>query len=52
MNFGVVPIVVLPFSISEKVKYFVELDAPMFINATPDKTKGSIGLLFQTGFAF
>lgn len=51
-NLGVVPIVVLPFSISSKVKYFVELDVPMFINAVPDKTTESVGLQFQTGFAF
>lgn len=51
-NFGVVPIVVLPFKISKKVSYFLELDTPMFINTSPDKTTESIGLLFQTGFAF
>lgn len=51
-NFGIVPIVVLPFTVSEKLKYFLELDAPTFINTSPDKTRGSVGLLFQTGFAF
>lgn len=51
-NVGVVPIVVLPFEISKKVKYFLELDVPMFIHAAPGKTTESVGLLFQTGFAF
>jgi hypothetical protein len=52
MNFGLVPIVVLPFSVSEKVKYFLELDVPTFITAGTDKTRGSVGLQLQTGFAF
>jgi hypothetical protein len=64
LNFGIVPIVVVPFKISSKVSYFVELDLPVFVTAvagtpataatpaTGSRVLGSLTFLFQTGFAF
>lgn len=64
MNFGIVPIVVVPFTVTKKLSYFLELDLPVFITAvagtpttptTPavaSRTVGSMTILLQTGFAF
>jgi hypothetical protein len=64
LNFGVVPIVVVPFSVSKKLSYFVELDLPVFVFAyagvpatalTPavdSRVVGNLTILLQTGFAF
>jgi hypothetical protein len=64
LNFGLVPIVVVPFKISKRVSYFLELDLPVFITGqaavpatvtTPGSSShviGSLTILLQTGFAF
>jgi hypothetical protein len=64
LNFGLVPIVVVPFKISSKLSYFLELDLPVFVTATAgvpataltpatsDRVMGSLTILLQTGFAF
>src|SRR3954470_12829938 len=58
LNFGLVPIGVVPFKISKRVSYFLELDLPVFITAvagtatTPSRVIGSLTILLQTGFAF
>ena len=64
LNFGLVPIVVVPFKISSKLSYFLELDLPVFVTAragapataltaaTSDRVIGSLTILLQTGFAF
>ena len=64
LNFGIVPIVVVPFSIHKKLSYFLELDLPVFVLAyagvpatalTPavdSRVVGSLTILLQTGFAF
>ena len=52
LNFGLVPIVVVPFAITKRLSYFVELDLPVFVFATPERTVGNLTILPQTGFAF
>ena len=64
LNFGIVPIVVVPFKLSARVSYFLELDLPVFVSAlaatpstlvasaTQDRVIGSLTILLQTGFAF
>jgi len=64
LNFGVVPIVVVPYKITRKLSYFLELDLPVFVSAIPgtpataltpatdSRVIGSLTILFQTGFAF
>lgn len=64
LNFGIVPIVVVPFAINKKLSYFLELDLPVFVHAyagvpatalTPavdSRVVGSLTILLQTGFAF
>jgi hypothetical protein len=64
LNFGIVPIIVVPFKVTPKVSYFIELDLPVFVSAsaaspatavasaTQDRVLGSLTILFQTGFAF
>jgi hypothetical protein len=64
MNYGIVPIVVVPFKVTKKVSYFLELDLPVFIVAkagvaatatTPaqdSRVIGSLTILLQSGFAF
>lgn len=64
LNFGVVPIAVVPFKISRRVSYFLELDLPVFVTATAGapatattpatdaRVVGSLTILPQTGFAF
>jgi len=60
LNFGIVPIVVVPFKISSKASYFLELDLPVFVTwrtadppAIPkERVIGSLTILLQTGFAF
>ncbi|MCB9698809.1 MAG: hypothetical protein H6738_18655 [Alphaproteobacteria bacterium] len=51
-NLGLVPIVVKPFSINDKVAYFVEMDVPIFVRDIGDTMQPSVSLLFQTGFGF
>jgi hypothetical protein len=60
-NFALVPIVVVPFKISDKLSYFLELDLPVtiaFLTAKPsvpgsvDRVTGELTMLLQTGFAF
>jgi hypothetical protein len=54
-NFGLVPIVVVPFKISKRVSSFLEFDLPIFIFGGKDALSAatpSITPLFQTGFAF
>ena len=64
LNFGLVPIVVVPFKITKKLSYFLELDLPVFVTAKagapataltpaePSRVIGSLTLQLQTGFAF
>ena len=64
LNFGLVPIVVVPFAVSKKVSYFLELDLPVFVTATAgvpataltqgveSRVIGSLTILLQTGFSF
>lgn len=65
LNFGLVPIIVVPFKITSKLSYFLELDLPVFVSAiagvpptalspagTSDRVIGSLTILLQTGFAF
>jgi hypothetical protein len=64
LNFGMVPIVVVPFAITKRLSYFLELDLPVFVLATAGKAAtaitpavdsqviGSLTILLQTGFAF
>jgi len=51
-NFGLVPIIVVPFKISPSLSYFVEGDVPMFLRDRGNSLGASIGLQFQTGIAF
>jgi hypothetical protein len=51
-NVGLVPIFVLPFKISDKAVYFVELDVPLFLRDDGAKMRGSATILFQSGFGF
>lgn len=51
-NIGVVPIVVVPFKISDKLSYFVEADVPMFLRDDGKEMRPSATLLFQTGVGF
>ncbi|MGZ3425362.1 MAG: hypothetical protein ACXVCV_01880 [Polyangia bacterium] len=64
LNFGIVPIVVVPFKINKKLSYFLELDLPVFVfgyagvpataltPAVDSRVIGSLTILLQTGFAF
>lgn len=64
LNFGIVPIVVVPFKVTKRLSYFLELDLPVFVMATPgvpataltaatdSRVIGSLTILLQTGFAF
>jgi hypothetical protein len=52
LNFGIVPIVVVPFKVTRRLSYFLELDLPVFVFADPTRTVGSLTILLQTGFAF
>jgi hypothetical protein len=51
-NIGLVPIVVVPFRISEKLSYFVEADVPLFLRDDGKEMRPSATLLFQTGVGF
>ena len=56
VNFGLVPILVAPFRISNAVSYFVELDLPIFVRDSTDglnhNLRPSATVQLQTGFAF
>ncbi len=64
LNFGLVPIVVVPFKVTKRLSYFLELDLPVFVSAsagtpataltpaTDSRVIGSLTILLQTGFAF
>jgi hypothetical protein len=52
LNFGLVPIVVVPVAINKHLSYFLELDLPVFVFATPTRTIANLTILPQTGFAF
>jgi hypothetical protein len=64
LNFGIVPIVVVPFKINKKLSYFLELDLPVFVfgyagvpataltPAVESRVIGNLTILLQTGFAF
>lgn len=61
-NVGLVPIIVIPFKISDKISYFIEGDLPLFLRDTvvagapgaPPTTEmqPSATFLFQTGVGF
>ncbi|WP_426734856.1 hypothetical protein [Myxococcus faecalis] len=51
-NLGVVPIVVKPFPITEHLKWFLELDLPLFFTGAPGDSGISFGPQIQTGIAF
>ncbi len=50
-NFGVVPIAVLPFALTDKFTYFVELDLPLFFRDA-NGVQASVTAQLQTGVAF
>jgi hypothetical protein len=64
MNYGLIPILVVPFKVSRVLSYFLELDLPVFVTAiagtpataaspaTDSRAIGSFGLQLQTGFSF
>ena len=57
LNFGIVPIVVVPFAINKRLSYFLELDLPCLRPRRRGMrrrraTVGSMTILLQTGFAF
>jgi hypothetical protein len=53
LNYGLVPIVVKAFKITDKVSYFLEYDLPFFVSAVPGKTTVSFTpCQIQTGFGF
>ena len=51
-NIGLVPIVVVPFKVSDQFSYFVEADVPLFARDNGRAAVFSATLQFQTGFAF
>jgi hypothetical protein len=51
-NIGVVPIVVVPFKVSEHVSYFLEADVPLFLRDAGTAMQPSATLLLQTGLSF
>lgn len=51
-NVGVVPIVVVPFKVSEHLSYFVEGDLPLFLRDSGTSMQPSATLLLQTGVSF
>jgi len=51
-NIGVVPIIVVPFKVSDAVSYFVEADVPLFLRDTGTAASPSATLLIQTGVSF
>ncbi len=51
-NSGIVPIFVVPFKVSQRAVYFVEIDVPLFLRDGGRKPEGSATLLLQTGFGF
>jgi hypothetical protein len=51
-NVGLVPIVVVPFKISDVLSYFVELDVPLFLRDNGTEMRASATVLLQSGMAF
>lgn len=51
-NIGLVPIVVVPFKVSEHLNYFVEADVPLFLRDSGTSMQPSATLLLQTGVSF
>ncbi|RKG72196.1 hypothetical protein, partial [Corallococcus terminator] len=51
-NLGLVPIINKGFPITERLKWFVELDLPFFFTGTPGDGGVSFTPLVQTGIAF
>ena len=51
-NFGLVPIVVVPFKISKQFSYFIEGDVPLFLRDDGTKIQPSASFQFQTGIGF
>ena len=51
-NVGVVPIVVVPFKVSDHVSYFIEADVPLFLRDAGKSMQPSATLLLQTGVSF
>jgi len=51
-NVGIVPIVVVPFKVSEHLSYFVEADVPLFLRDSGTSMQPSATLLLQTGVSF
>ncbi len=51
-NIGVVPIVVVPFKVSEQLSYFIEGDLPLFLRDSGTSMQPSATLLLQTGVSF
>ncbi len=51
-NIGLVPIVVVPFKVSEHLSYFVEADVPLFLRDSGSSMQPSATLLLQTGVSF
>lgn len=51
-NVGLVPILVVPFKVSNQFSYFVEGDIPLFLRDDGTKMQPSASFLFQTGVGF
>jgi hypothetical protein len=51
-NFGLVPIINKGFPINDRLKWFVELDLPVFVTGAPGDAGISVTPLVQTGMAF
>ena len=51
-NVGLVPIVVVPFKVSEHLSYFLEADVPLFLRDSGTSMQPSATLLLQTGVSF
>lgn len=51
-NVGLVPIVVVPVKLSEKLSAFVEADVPLFLRDVRGELTPSATILLQTGVAF
>lgn len=51
-NVGLVPIIVVPFKVSDQLSYFIEADAPLFLRDSGTSMDPSATLLLQTGVSF
>lgn len=52
LNYGLIPIGVVPIRIDERLSWFFEIDLPVFVSGTPGRALGSFGTVLQSGVAF